>query len=150
MLMFDSFFLSICSSVHHISLKQISWKVCTISHGIVNLRKPLNLAKFGLSKIFPKSKNKLENLTFSVKVTTVQMYHCVKFESDHGWKMCNISHVRLREHLNMAKFQLSKNLPKIEKKSNRPDFWCEGNYTIDKSLCQVWSKSIERCAKFPM
>ena len=54
--------------------------MCKISHP--NLRKPINRAKFGLSKIRQKLKKNPTDPIFGVKVTTVHMYHCAKFEAD--------------------------------------------------------------------
>ena len=51
-----------------------------ISHP--NLRKPINRVKFGLSKIRQKLKKNPTDPIFGVTVTTIQMYHCAKFEAD--------------------------------------------------------------------
>ena len=47
-------------------------------------------------------------------------------------------------------FEIFKNSPKIEKKSDRPHFWCEGLYHIDISMCQIWNESVDRGQKFPI
>ena len=56
-------------------------------------------------------------------------------------------HQKLAKNVNFGIFKKS---PKIEKKSDRPYFCCEGVYHIDISMCQIWNESVGRGQKFPI
>ena len=64
------------------------------------------------------------------------MYHCAKFGADPANGVQNFPS-QPQETPKQGYFSTFKNLPKIEKKSDRPSFWYGGNYHVDLSLCQI-------------
>ena len=101
------------------------------------------MAILRFSKIRQKFKKNRTDPILGVQVTIVHIHHCAKFGANPLNDVQNFQ-VKPQKTPKYGYFQTFKNSPKIEKKSDRSNFWCEYVYYVDISLCQIWYESVQR------